>query len=120
MGKFELFFMYNGTSDHDAQLKLIHDITMSSRPKCSWMIRKTDKHSLLSFNYGFSFELWNEVFDENDVNIMFNTFLNIFLRYFYNSFPKSSTRPCINPSVWRFKFRFRVSCGTFFSLAFKF
>jgi hypothetical protein len=95
MGKFELFPMYNGTFDHDTQLVLVRDITMSSHPKRSW-IRKIDKHSLLSLNYNLSFEL----FDQNDVNIMSNTFLNILLRYFYNSFPKSSTRPCTNNKAW--------------------
>jgi hypothetical protein len=66
--------MYNVTSNHDAQLTLILDINMSSHPSCSWVIRKIDKRSLLSFNDGLSFELWNEVFDENNVNIMFSTF----------------------------------------------
>jgi hypothetical protein len=34
MGKFELSPMYNGISDHDAQVILIHDITMSAHIKC--------------------------------------------------------------------------------------
>jgi hypothetical protein len=77
MGIFELSPMYNGISDHDAQVILIHDITMSAHIKCPGMSRKSDKHSLLNFNYSLSFELWKEVFNENKVNIAFNTFLNI-------------------------------------------
>jgi hypothetical protein len=100
MGKFELSPMYNGISDHDAQVILIHDVTMSAHIKCPRMSRKFDKHSLLNFNYSLSFELWKEVFDENKVNIVFNTFLNIFIRYFYNSFPKSFTRPHTNTKTW--------------------
>ena len=79
IGKFELFPIYNGTSDHDAQLILIHDITMLSYPRGSWKTRKIDELSLLNFNYNLSFELWKDVFDEGDVNVMFNTFLNTFL-----------------------------------------
>jgi hypothetical protein len=39
--------------------------------------------------------VWKEVFDEKDVNFMFNSFLNIFLRLFYTSFPESSNKPHI-------------------------
>jgi hypothetical protein len=42
-----------------------------------------------------SFGVWKEVFEETDVNVMFNSFLNIFLRYFYNSFPESYIKPYI-------------------------
>jgi hypothetical protein len=88
LGTFILTPICNGTSDHDAQLILIHDITLPFFPKCLWKTRKTDKLSLADFNYNLSFEVWKEVFEENDVNVMFNSFLNIFLRYFYTSFPK--------------------------------
>lgn len=67
VGKFELSPIYNGISDHDAQIILIHDVTMPAHIKCARMIRKIDKYSLLNFNYSLSFELWKEVFEENDV-----------------------------------------------------
>jgi hypothetical protein len=63
IGKFKLFPIYNGASDHDAQLMLIHDFTIPAHPKCSWKTRKIDKISLAEFNYNLSFELWKEVFD---------------------------------------------------------
>jgi hypothetical protein len=47
-----------------------------------------------------NFESWEDVFDENEPNIAFQTFLNIFLRYFYNSFPISYTRPHSNTKAW--------------------
>jgi hypothetical protein len=59
----------------------------SSKNYCK--TRKTDKFSLADFNYKLSFEIWSDVFEGNDVNIIFNSFLNIFLWYVYASFPKS-------------------------------
>jgi hypothetical protein len=55
---------------------------------------------LLNFNLSLSTEQWKEIFDENEVSIMFNTFLNIFLRYFCNSFPKLYIRPYTNTKAW--------------------
>jgi hypothetical protein len=100
IGKFELSPMYNGISDHDAQWLLIHDITIFSHTKRSRIIRKIDESSLLNFNLSLSTEQWEEIFDENEVNIMFNTFLNIFLRYFCNSFHKLYIIPYINTKAW--------------------
>jgi hypothetical protein len=36
-----------------------------------------DKFSLADFNYKLSFEIWSDVFEGNDVNIIFNSFLNM-------------------------------------------
>jgi hypothetical protein len=87
MGKFGLSPMYNGISDHDAQIMLFYDITIIAHNKCAQMFRNIDEHSLLNFNYNLSFELWEDVFDENEANIAFQTFLNTLIRYFYNNFP---------------------------------
>jgi hypothetical protein len=46
------------------------------------MLRNIDEYSLLNFNYNRIFELWKDVFDENEANIAFQTFLNIFIRFF--------------------------------------
>jgi hypothetical protein len=94
-GTFNLAPICNGISDHVAQLILIHDIGLSFLPTCLWNTRKIDKCSLADFNYNLSFEVWKEVFDEKDVNVMLNSFLNTFLRLFYTNFPKSSNRPHI-------------------------
>ena len=34
-----------------------------------------------------SYETWVSIFDNNDANIMFNSFLSIYLRTFCSSFP---------------------------------
>jgi hypothetical protein len=86
--------------DHDAQIMLFHDATISAHNKCAQMLRNIDEYLLLNFNYNLGFELWEDVFDENEANIAFQTFLNIFIRYFYSSFPISLTRPHINNKAW--------------------
>jgi hypothetical protein len=79
---------------------MIHDITLPIPPKVCWITRKIDIRSLTDFNYRLSFETWKEVFEENDVKIMFNSFLNIFLRLFNTSFPKSTVKPHITKKLW--------------------
>jgi hypothetical protein len=37
-----------------------------------------------------SYENWELVFNNTDINTCFNQFFNIFLRHFYESFPKTS------------------------------
>jgi hypothetical protein len=39
------------------------------------------------FNYSLSFELWEDIFAEKVVNIIFNSFLITFLRNFHSNFP---------------------------------
>jgi hypothetical protein len=67
--------MYNGLSDHDAQLltiKVTHH---------SYSIR--NKYSMEEFNIGLSYEFWDSIFSKNDnvnVDSLFNIFLNSYLR----------------------------------------
>jgi hypothetical protein len=42
---------------------------------------------MAEFQNSQSFESWDQVFDGNDVNKIFNSFLNAYLRIFYASFP---------------------------------
>jgi hypothetical protein len=39
------------------------------------------------FQNSLSYEWWDQVFDSNDVNKTFNSFLNTYIRIFYASFP---------------------------------
>ena len=47
-----------------------------------------------------SYELWEHVFDGDDVNKIFNSFLNIFLRIYYSSFPLIQTKSKMNQNSW--------------------
>ena len=39
------------------------------------------------FKYSLSFELWEDIFAETEVNIIFNSLLNTFLKKFHSHFP---------------------------------
>ena len=77
----------SGMSDHDAQLLMIStDYSHVPLYKLK-TTRKFNKHTISDFLNKLSCESWNTIFNSEDVNGMFNSFLNIYLRYFYSSFP---------------------------------
>jgi hypothetical protein len=77
----------NGLSDHDAQIITLTDI-LTPIPKQSFsLIRKVDSNTIRNFVYLLSYENWEDVFLEENVNIIYNNFLNTYLRIFYASFP---------------------------------
>jgi len=76
----------NDLSDHDAQILTLR-IPVPKRADGSKFTRKVNKHTILDFIYKLSFESWDSVFNNNDVNLMFNSFLSTYLRIFYSSFP---------------------------------
>jgi hypothetical protein len=47
---------------------------------------KIKQTSLMDFNFKLSFELWEVIFEDNDVNKIFHYFLNQFLRLCYSTF----------------------------------
>jgi hypothetical protein len=40
------------------------------------MVRRVDQHEIASFIYYLSNESWDSISNNNDVNLMFNSFLN--------------------------------------------
>jgi hypothetical protein len=81
----------NDLSDHDVQLLAIN-IPVQMHSDRLKIIRKVDKHTIFDFIYNLSNESWESVFNNNDVNQMFNSFLNTYLRIFYSSFPLIKTK----------------------------
>ena len=73
-------------SDHDAQIIVLHDITMGNDSSHFYLIREINETSVLDFNLKLSYEFWDDVFSYDDINLSFNNFLNTFLRIFYSSF----------------------------------
>ena len=45
------------------------------------------KHTTFDFIFKLRVESWDGVFNNSDVNLMFNSFLNTYLKIFYSSFP---------------------------------
>jgi hypothetical protein len=101
--------IFNGLSDHDAQLIIINDIKVDIRNVRSKQIRKIDYFTLLDFQYKLSFESWDSIFDTVDVNMMFNSFLSTFLRIFYSSFPLKNLKTKTHNSGW-ITLGIRISC----------
>jgi hypothetical protein len=54
--------------------------------------RNINDYNIAEFKLKLSYENWELVFNNTDINTGFNIFLNILLRYFYESFPKVSRR----------------------------
>jgi len=57
-------------------------------------------YTIADFQWKLSREMWEQVFDGNDVNKIFNTFLNIFLRIYYSSFPLTQVQSKMNQNSW--------------------
>ena len=88
--KFHSFSIYpfvNGMSDHDAQIIVIHNLTVQNCNNYFYFGQKIDKCSIIDFNTKLSYESWEDIFIDNDVNAIFNNFLNTYLRIFQSSFP---------------------------------
>jgi hypothetical protein len=64
----------NGISDHDAQIISLHDITVVNYITQFYLTRKINKLSVLNFNLKLSYELWDDVFSYDDMNLSFNNF----------------------------------------------
>jgi hypothetical protein len=77
----------NGLSDHDAQIMTISNIIITIPRQVFSYTRRIDGNSINKFTFLLSFESWEDVFLEENVNIIFNNFLNTYLRIFYASFP---------------------------------
>ena len=82
----------NGLSDHDAQLLKINTKT-SHRPMSKQKtVRKFNNYTITDFINKLSEESWDGVFNSEDINDMFNSFLNDYLRCFNSSFPLQTVR----------------------------
>jgi hypothetical protein len=72
--------------DRDAQLITIHDFGFKKRIFDTHNVRRINPNLLAQCKYNLSFELWEDVFDEKDVNNIFNS-SNTLLRLFDFHFP---------------------------------
>jgi hypothetical protein len=77
----------NGLSDHDTQLLTIRQKTSYDLGKNLITIRKYDDYVIPEFINKLSNESWDNVFNNEDVNEMFSSFLNDYLKIFNSCFP---------------------------------
>ena len=84
---FSVYPFTNGLSDHDVQIITLTDIS-TPIPKQSFSLhRKFDNSTIRNFVYLLSYENWENVFVEENVNIIYNNFVNTYLRILYANFP---------------------------------
>jgi hypothetical protein len=93
---YEIFSVSNGLSGHEAQLLVVHLQTPIIKKND---IYYTNDYNTADFRKKLSYENWESVFNNSDINTCFNQFLDIFLRYFYASFPLSR-RKKYKPNSW--------------------
>jgi hypothetical protein len=77
----------NGLSDYDAQILNLTLPTSTTTKRFFSSSRRIDSDSIFKFQDLLSYENWEDVFRDNDVNTLFNTFLNTYLKIFYACFP---------------------------------
>ena len=85
-----IFFVYpfvNGLSYHDAQIITLTNISTPILEQSFPLIRKVDNNTIGNFTYLLSYENWENVFLEENVNVLYNNFINTYLRILYASFP---------------------------------
>jgi hypothetical protein len=63
-------------------------------------IKKFNEFSISQFAINLSYENWDNVFMEEDVNIVFNDFLNSYFRIFNSSFPLQKVYSTHNNKPW--------------------
>ena len=73
---------HNHEINHDAQLIILNNIT------------------IMDFQYLPSLKSWENIFSNNNVNIMFNDFHDTYFRCFNACFSKKTTRHNINHNKW--------------------
>lgn len=96
--KYSVYPCINGLSDHDAQRLILYDIIIDKPYTTAFFKRKFDKLSCDNFNVKLSYECWDNVFSEHDVDTSFNNFLDTYLKLFNSCFPfkKSQHKPQSN------------------------
>jgi hypothetical protein len=107
---FSVHPLINGLSDHDAQIITLSNTFISVPRHVFSFTMKIDRNSISKFTFLLSYENWDDVFLEQDVNIIFNNFLNTYLRIFYASFPTIKSQNSYKPKPW-LTTGIRISCA---------
>ncbi|PNF37508.1 hypothetical protein B7P43_G14331 [Cryptotermes secundus] len=100
--KYSVSPLYNGLSDHDAQLLFIKDIDTQIDNHSEYYTRSINKYSVEEFKNRLSYESWDSIFNDNgnDVDVLFNTFMNNYLRIVHTSFPLRKVSRRNNNRQW--------------------
>ena len=75
------------SNDDDVQLLMCGTDYSHIPMEKSKIIRKINKYTISDFLNKLSNELWDTIFNSDDVSAVFNAFLNVYLRIFCPRFP---------------------------------
>ena len=70
--------LHNGLSDHDAQVLTLTNITIRSSKTHCYSKRSINENSILEFKSHLSNETWEDIFIDDNVDVIFNKFLNTY------------------------------------------
>jgi hypothetical protein len=84
---YDIFTVSNGLSDHEAQLLVLNLPAPIIIEKHINYIRNINNYNINDFQTKLSYENWESVFNNSDINTSLNVFLNIYVIHFYSSFP---------------------------------
>ena len=72
----------NGLSDHDGQILILLNLPIPCSNIKYFHTRRFDNDTIADFQLQLSYEQWDYVFGNNNVNEIFNNFLNTYLTYY--------------------------------------
>jgi hypothetical protein len=107
--------IYNGLSNHDAQLLTIRIKVPKDPTKELKTRRNYNNHTTSEFINKLSNELWDMVFNNNNndnINDMFNSFLNNYIMIFNSSFPLQTVMTKKNLIKKWITNGIKISCST--------
>ena len=83
----------NGLLGHDAQLLTLNNFSLqTNNDEPSYTRNINNKNNIAEFQLLLSWERWENIFGNNDVNTIFNNFLNTYLRIYDSSFLKKENK----------------------------
>jgi exonuclease III len=86
---YEIISVLYGLSDHEAQLFTAPLPVLTTLKNELLIKRNINNDNIAEFKMNVSYENWESVFNNNDINSSFNQFLNILLRHFYDIISKN-------------------------------
>jgi len=93
-------YKFDFSVDHDAQIITLTDISTPIPEQSFSLFRKVDDNTIRNFVYLLRYENWENVFLEENVNIIYNNFVNNYLRILYASFPFVRLKNLQNSKPW--------------------
>ena len=90
----------SGLSDHDAQILILTNIKIQKSSTHHLARRIINDSTISEFQLNLIYESWDNVFNGDDVDTMFNNFLNTYLRIFFHTFPLKKCQNNYNNKPW--------------------